>query len=234
MTLVAIGSASFGTADPAPFERLRAAGVTVRRNTLGHRLSEDETLTHVRDADGWIAGSEPVSRRVLEACERLRAVARIGVGLDSVDMAAAEEFGIPVSITPDAPTEAVAEATMAGLLALTRQLIPHQRDLRAGQWKRHLGVSLAGLPVLIVGYGRIGRRTAELLRAFRADVRACDPAVSSVPGADVPMVDLDEGLRTSRVVILHASGRDPIIDARGARADAPRSVFSERGTRGLG
>lgn len=209
MTVVAIGSASFGTADPAPLRRLTEAGIEVRRNPLGRRLDESETLAHVREADGWLAGSEPVSRRVMAAASRLRAVARIGVGLDNVDMEAAEALDIPVSITPDAPTDAVAEATLGGLLALTRHLVAHQVDLRAGRWVRHLGTSLAGLPVLVVGYGRIGRRTTSLLRAFRADVRVSDPAVSS---AEVPVVSLQDGLPWARAVVLHASGRSPILD----------------------
>jgi D-3-phosphoglycerate dehydrogenase len=203
--IVAIGSASFGMADEQPLSVLRDAGCTLRPNPHGRKLSEAESIALAHDADGWIAGSERVSRAVLDRCPRLRAVARIGVGLDTVDLEAARERGIAVSTTPDAPTDAVAEATVGALLALTRHLVPTVLELRAGRWTRRLGTGLGGLPVLIVGHGRIGRRTAELLWAFGAQLRVCDPRDPD----GVPLVD---GLRASRVVILHASGPGPILD----------------------
>lgn len=210
--IVAIGSASFGTADERPLQRLRAAGVDVRHNEHGRPLTEAETVEHVRAADGWIAGSERVSRFVLSQAPRLRAVARIGVGLDTVDLDAARELGVAVSRTPDAPTEAVAELTMAALLALGRQLIPMQRDLRQGRWTRRLGSGLAGQTVLIVGYGRIGRRTAALSRAFGARVLVCDPLVDEMHPDDL-RVALHQGLAQADVISLHASGDEPILDA---------------------
>lgn len=213
MTLVAIGTSSFGQADPRPLDVLRAAGLELRLNTRGRTLSEQEAIDHVADADGWIAGAEPVSRRVLSAARHLRAVARVGVGLDTVDLDAARELGIVVSRTPDAPTDAVAEMTLAGLLAITRRLLASHRDVSSGRWTRHLGMGLAGARVLVVGYGRIGRRTAELLRAFGAEILVADPHVApSTLRAHERLVGLDEGLPLADVVTLHATGGTTLID----------------------
>lgn len=206
MTLVAIGTASFGKADDAPLRVLREAGVEIRPNTLGRTLDEDETLAHVQGADGWIAGAERVSRRVLEGAPRLRAVARVGVGLDTVDLAAAEALGVAVSRTPDAPTDAVAEMTLAALLSLCRGLGPMSAAMREGRWERVLGSSVQGKRVLVVGHGRIGRRTAELVRALGAVVLVCDPA-------DPSGITLEEGLAQADVVSLHAEGGQTILDA---------------------
>lgn len=214
MTRIAIGTSSFGTADPRALELLRASGAELVRNTRGRTLTEDETIAHVEGADGWIAGAEPVSRRVLASAPRLRAVARVGVGLDTVDLAAARELGITVSRTPDAPTDAVAEMTLAGLLAIVRRVLLSQRDVAAGKWTRHLGEGLSGARVLLVGYGRIGRRTAELLRAFGAEILVADPNVeASALRAGERLVTLDEGLPLADVVSLHATGGATILDA---------------------
>lgn len=213
MTLVAIGTASFGQADPRPLEILRAAGLQLRLNTRGRTLSEDETIEHVAGASGWIAGGEPVSRRVLASARHLRAVARVGVGLDTVDLDAARELGIAVSRTPDAPTDAVAEMTLAALLAIVRRLIPSHRDLSSGRWTRHLGSGLRDARVLVVGYGRIGARTAELLHAFGAEILVTDPHVASGSlRAHERLVTLEEGLVLADVVTLHATGGTTLLD----------------------
>jgi D-3-phosphoglycerate dehydrogenase len=94
--------------------------------------------------------------------------------LDNVDLAAADALGIAVLTTPDAATEAVAELTVAGILALLRHLVAHDQGCRAGRWKREMGRLLEGRCVGIVGLGRIGKRVAELVSAFRAQVVAHD------------------------------------------------------------
>lgn len=213
MTIVAIGTASFGTASQDGLRMLREAGVAIRPNTLGRTLSEDEALALVRGADGWIAGAEPVTRRILAEVTTLRAVARVGTGLDTVDVEAARELGVAISRTPDAPTDAVAEMTLAGLLTLTRKIVPMQRAMAEGRWTRSLGASLRGATVLVVGYGRIGRRTAELLRAFGAEILVCDPNVptESLESGE-RSVSLEEGLAQCDVVTLHASGTTTLLD----------------------
>lgn len=232
MTLVAIGTSSFGTADARPLERLRAAGCTLRLNERGRTLDEDETIAHVEGAVGWIAGAEKVSRRVLAASPTLRAVARVGVGLDTVDLEAARERGVLVSRTPDAPTEAVAEMTLAGLLAVARWIVPSHRDLAAGRWTRHLGRGLRGARALVVGYGRIGRRTAELLGALGMEILVTDPLVAATDlrGSE-RLVALDEGLAIADVVTLHASGGTTLID-RDALARTKPGVILLNSARG--
>ena len=212
---IAIGPSSFAGKDPEPMRLLEAAGVTVKPNPFGRRLNEAEIIAHLHGVDGLIAGLEPLNRTVLAAAHpRLKALARVGIGVANVDFEAAREFGVAVSSTPDGPIDAVAEMTLAALLSLARQLTPANAALHRGEWAKSIGMGLRGAKVLLIGCGRIGRRVAELLQAFGAEVLVCDPALAPAaipPGAT--QVDLATGLAVADAVSLHASGEDCVLDA---------------------
>jgi len=214
MTLtVAIGPSSFAEEDRTPLNMLEAAGATVKRNPFGRRLNEAEIIEHLHGVDGLIAGLEPLNRTVIAAAApRLRAIARVGIGVANVDFAAAAEFGVKVSSTPDGPVAAVAEMTVAALLALARRLIPTNAALHAGHWQKSIGFGLAGTKVLLIGYGRIGRRVGELLRAFGAELLVHDPYID--PAAlthGERLVSLDNGLAEADVISLHAAGEQCLL-----------------------
>ncbi|MCR6644457.1 MAG: hypothetical protein NVV62_08030 [Terricaulis sp.] len=103
--------------------------------------------------------------------------------------------GVEIRSTPDAPAPAVAELTMGLILAMLRKVVPLDRRLRAGEWAKSQGPLLAGKIVGVIGYGRIGRRVAELLRAFDANPLPYDPITA--PG------DLGAVLAASDIVTLH-------------------------------
>ncbi len=230
---VAIGPSSFAEKDPTPLRMLEAAGVVVKPNPFGRRLSEAEIIEHLQGVDGLIAGLEPLNRRVLQsASPRLEALARVGIGVANVDFDAAKEFEVAVSSTPDGPIDAVAEMTLAALLSLARQLIPTNAALHRGEWTKSIGLGLRGTKVLLIGYGRIGRRVGELLRAFGADILVCDPTLditSALPG--ITVVTLDQGLAATDVISLHASGEACILD-RAAFAQMKPGVLLLNGARG--
>ena len=172
---VLIGVSSFAEADDRPLGRLRSAGLEVTANPFGRRLTGPE-LSELMESDvvGLIAGLEPLSRDVL-AGSQLRVVSRVGAGLSNVDLEAARELGIDVRSTPDAPTEAVAELTLGAALALLRGLPAMNAAMHDGRWERHLGTQLGGKTVVIAGFGRVGRRVAELLGPFGVHVLVVDP-----------------------------------------------------------
>jgi len=211
---IALGPSSFAEADRAPLEMLEATGVELIINPFGRRLTEDETIELVKDADGLIAGLEPLTARVFGAAPRLRAIARVGIGMDNVDHAAAAARGIRVSNTPDEPARAVAELTLTALLALLRELVPSHVAVQRGGWKKLIGRGLSEETVLLVGFGRIGRRFAELLQPFGCRLLITDPALDhgSLP-AGAEAVTLAEGLTRATVVSLHAGGKDRLLGA---------------------
>ena len=205
---VAVGASSFAADSDRAVNLLLEKGIEVVKNPYGRKLSEEEIIQHLQGADGLLAGLEPLNEAVFSQCPQLRAVARIGIGMDNVDMEAAKKHGIKVSNTPEGPTDAVAEMTLAALLSIGHQIIPANRDIHNKVWKKRMGFSIRGLKVLIIGYGHIGQRTAELLKQMQAEIMVYDKY-----NAEVCTCTLEEGLRNADVVTLHASGKEEILSA---------------------
>ena len=209
MPRILIGASSFGAVDPAPLERLRQAGLDVLQNPYGRRLTEEELMELLPGVVGLIAGLEPLKASVLERSS-LRVISRSGTGMSNVDVDAARRLGIEVRNTPDATTSAVAELTLAAALTLLRQTVPMNAELHEGRWTRVAGAQLEGKTVVVIGFGRIGRRVAELLLAFRARVVAVDP-VATVPDPRVTLASLTDALPVADMVTVHASGAETIL-----------------------
>lgn len=205
-----VGASSFGKATQEPLNTLHEHGVEVALNPYGRKLDRPETIAFLRGADGILAGLETLDREVLSTCRgTLKAIARIGIGMDNVDQEAAREFGIAVSNTPDAPTHAVAEMTVAALLALCRGLVPASLALHEHRWEKRMGFSVQGAKVLLVGYGRIGKAVAGRLRALGANILVWDPAYQ-----DISVPSLEDGLKQAQAVSLHAAGTQRILGER--------------------
>jgi D-3-phosphoglycerate dehydrogenase len=212
---IAIGPSSFAEEDDTPLRRLRAAGCEIVPNTFRRRLTEPEIIAHLNGAVGLIAGLEPLNANVIDGAKNLRAIARAGIGMENVDLAAAKARGIKVSNTPDAPTQAVAEMTIAAMLALCRRLVSSSAALHAGKWEKQVGLGLDGANVLMIGFGRIGRRVAELARAFGARVSAYDPELTgAIPPEITRESDLHAALARADIVTLHAVSNRTIIGAK--------------------
>lgn len=212
MLKVAIGPSSFAKANYLPQKMLEDAGIEVIQNPFSRRLTEDEILKHLVGVDGLIAGLEPLNRKVLSKHPQLRAIARVGIGMDNVDLEAAKEFGIKVSNTPEGPTNAVAEMALAALLAIGRNIIAANTALHHKQWEKEIGFGIEGLNVLIIGYGRIGRRFADHLRYFSANILVVDPYIEDVSlNHGEVRTSLSEGLALADVVSIHVPGNAQIL-----------------------
>jgi len=161
---------------------------------------------HLGAAWGLVVRSRTkVTRELLRAAPRLHLVARAGVGVDNVDLAAAAERRITVVNAPAAATASVAELSVALYLLLVRGLLPKILSTRAGKWERGTsGHELAGKTVGFIGYGRIAREVARRLAPFGASTVAFDPFVAA-SGDATRMVPLPELLRTSDIVSVHAA-----------------------------
>lgn len=201
------------------------AGIRVIGNPHGRKLTEDEAIELLDGAIGVIAGLEPLNDRVLRSAPGLRAIARVGIGLDTVDLGVAAELGIHVMNTPEPPAQAVAELTIGHILGMLRHIARVDREIRAGSWQGRFGTLLSGKTVGVVGYGRIGRRVATLLEAFGAIVIAHDPHVADV-GAT--LVSLDELTQTSDIVTIHVPYSEQnhhLFDSRRLTAMKPGAII---------
>ena len=198
---VLISTSSFNLANFAQLSDLKKAGVEVKLNPFAARLTEEQVIDLLgTDTIGLIAGLEPLTQNVLKSAKSLKVIARVGTGLDSVDLVAAKELEIIVLNTPDAPTKAVAELTIAHILGLLRHVSQADRQIRSGVWKGLMGSLLETKTVGIVGFGRIGKRVATLLSAFGDSVIISDAQVKS---GDFQNVGLDELCTRSDIVSLH-------------------------------
>ncbi|MEJ2306635.1 MAG: NAD(P)-dependent oxidoreductase, partial [candidate division WOR-3 bacterium] len=169
---------------------------------------EKEELTGIIGGyDGVIIRSRTKIRKdLIDAAEgKLDFIIRAGVGLDNIDVEYAREKGIEVINTPEASTNGVAELAVAHMLALLRHIPQATARMKKGEWpKKELkGNELGSCTVGIIGLGRIGRRTAELVKGFGAKAIGYDPYVDEVQGMDIKIVDLDELLTNSDIVSLH-------------------------------
>jgi D-3-phosphoglycerate dehydrogenase len=171
-----ITTVPFGEVDPASLGLLDEAGIEYVINPIGRRLTEAEMVQLIPGFDVLIAGTEPITERVLEAALQLRLISRVGVGLDSVDLLAARARGIAVAYTPEGPADAVAELTIGLSLSLLRGVHLANTAIRQGVWKRIQGRRLARVTVGVIGVGRIGRRVIRLLSAFGSRILANDLA----------------------------------------------------------
>lgn len=202
MPNILITTVPFGERNRAPIELLEQSGASISVNPIGRRLTEDELASLVAEVDVLIAGTEPITDRVMAAAPRLRLISRVGVGLDSVDLLAARARGIAVAYTPDAPSPAVAELTVGLILTLLRGIHQANRHVHAGDWRRIMGRRLAEATVGIVGVGRIGRRVAALVAPFGGRILAHDVAPdTSIPGLE--WTEMATLLREADVVTLH-------------------------------
>jgi D-3-phosphoglycerate dehydrogenase len=213
---VLISTSTFGVADPAPLKRLEQEGCEISLNPHGRVLTEDEVAQLLTDVDGLIAGTEPLSERVLTQSPRLRVISRVGVGIERIDLAAAERLGVQVFVTPDSLTDAVAELTLCAMLTLLRGVSEMNASLHAGRWEKHMGQLLRGKTVGIVGLGRIGRAVALLLEPFgvRCIARDEEPEYEWAAAHGVEFMTLDELLRQADIVTVHASGNECLIGTK--------------------
>ena len=155
-------------------EILQAAGFEVAFPTVAHQMSEAELIANLDGIDASLAGSEPYTRKVLEARPQLKIISRNGVGYDAVDVAAATDQGIPVTVSP-ANEEAVAEHAFALILALAKQVLPQHEGIRRGVWLRQLTRPLRSQFLGLAGLGRIGRAVVLRAKAFGMKVIAYEP-----------------------------------------------------------
>lgn len=206
MPKVLITTVPFAERNRLPLELLEGAGIEYRINPLGRRLKESELADLASDVDALIAGTEPISERVMTAATRLRLISRVGIGLDSVDLQAAARRGIQVAYTPDAPGPAVAELALSLMISLLRSVHLANLQLHSGQWSRHMGRRLADVTVGIIGTGRIGARVLRRISAFgtpRVLVNDIKPNLKLVPELKLEWVDKDEIYREADVISLH-------------------------------
>lgn len=218
MTRVLVTPRSLTRAPGPEVATLKAAGCEVVLGPAGRQPTEDELVALVPGCAGYLAGVEPVTRRVLEAADALQVISRNGAGTDTIDVAAAEERGVQVERAGGANARGVAELTLTLLLSALRHVPHSSAALSAGRWERELGREAAGLALGVVGTGAIGRQVLALGRALGMRTLASDvaPPADLLADPDLTFLGVDELVAAADVLTLHcpppADGR-PLVGA---------------------
>jgi D-3-phosphoglycerate dehydrogenase / 2-oxoglutarate reductase len=203
---ILISTSTFNLENFSELSAVTNSGIKVKLNPFNARLTEDQAIDLLgKDSIGLIAGLEPLNEKVLQAATALKVIARVGTGLDSVDLTAAEKLGIKVLNTPDAPTSAVAELTLGHILGLLRNIARTDRQIRTNKWQGQMGSLLETKTVGVIGFGRIGRKVAGLVSAFGAKVIVHDPFMRA---EDFENCSLTELCAQSDVLTLHVPYSD--------------------------
>lgn len=183
---------------------LKAADCRVRFVELV-KLSSDEMCREIAGADGVVAGSEPYTARVFAAADRLKVIARTGVGVDQIDLTSATQQGVFVTNTPAATNGAVAEFTIGVILCLLRGIPAMADAMKAGRWHPVRGRELGNMTLGVVGAGGIGKRVISLARSFGTKVLAYDIHRDEQVAAkwNFEYVSLEELMQRSDIVTIH-------------------------------
>lgn len=175
---------------------------------VNERLSEEELFTVVDDLDGVICGDDAFTKRVLESAPRLKVISKWGTGIDSIDSETAERLGIIVSNTPGAFTDPVADTVMGYILMFARGLPWLDKEMRAGRWVKHSGMSLRECTLGVVGMGDVGQAVVKRASAFGMTLLGTDIVDVDRPfldGQGLQMVNLDDLIVESDYISLNCT-----------------------------
>ena len=227
-----------GPVDALVGEALSPFGTPVQTPDIEQRTF----IEHATEAVAIVCrGEAKITRPVIEAASKLRVIGRTGVGVDSIDVAAATERGIPVINTPGANARSVAEGALTLALVLLKEVFHWHRQVRAGNWAARyqlLTRDIEGAVLGIVGFGNIGRTLAHLALPLGFEVVACDPFVRAedAEAAGVELLPLDKLLGRADVVSLHATltaDTEGMIDAAALARMKRGAVLLNLGRGGL-
>jgi D-3-phosphoglycerate dehydrogenase len=196
---------SYGKNDSRLKTQLEAQVGEVLYNPTGKPLTSAEVARILPGIDGYIAGLDAIDEQALQAADRLKVIARYGVGVDNVDLAAARAKGIVVTNTPGANSVSVAELALGLMLALARQIPEAVEAVHQGKWPRYSGISLEGKTIGILGLGAIGKQLARRLTGFDCKILAYDPYADATFARDnhIELIPMDKVIEEADFISLH-------------------------------
>lgn len=208
--------------------KIHEEGVALLKSTPGitfdlvNEVSLNSYAPLAGKADAILIRTQPMPASVIAEAKRLQIVSRHGVGYDAVDISALNARGIPLAIVGDVNSRAVAEHTLMLMLAAARCTVAHDIASRGGNWQvrnQFQTCELDGKKLMLIGFGRIGRRVASLAQAFGMIVMAHDlyaePGILAEAGVG-EVTDLDAAYASSDYISLHvpASSNGPLLGPR--------------------
>lgn len=202
---ILVTATSYGKNDSRLKTELEAQVAEVTYNPTGKPLTSQQLTELLPGVDGFIAGLDVIDRDALEKADRLKVIARYGVGVDNVDLDAAKELGITVTNTPGANSVSVAELALTLILSLARQIPEAVSAVHEGKWPRLGGLTLENKTIGLLGLGAIGKQLARRLQGFDCRILAFDPYADPNFAREhsVELSEMDEVVAAADFLSLH-------------------------------
>ncbi len=169
---VIVTARSFGKTDTKAADLLRENGCEVIKLEAANGPLEEQLKKEIVDADAVIAGLEDYPRELIASAKKLKVISRYGVGYDKVDLAAAKDCGVAVTITPGANGDSVADLAMALMLDVARNVTIMDNSIKGKDQRRPSGVEMWQKTLGVIGAGRIGQGVAKRCRGFEMKISA--------------------------------------------------------------
>lgn len=160
---------------------------------------------------GLLAGLETLDDEVLSS-SNLKVVSRVGSGISNIDLDSIKKNNIKFYSTPYGPVDSVAELTVGNMINLLRSIIPMNNNLHNGNWSRIIGNEIKGKKILVVGFGRIGKKVAKILKALEAEIYISDPYIDNKSiNNEYTLINLKEALSFIDIITVHIAGEECVI-----------------------
>ena len=206
MYKILITTVPFSNTNRLPLDLLEQNNIEYLINPFNKKLTETELADLVTDFDVIIAGTELITKKVMDSAINLKMISRVGIGLDSVDLIEAQKKGIIVSYTPDAPAPAVSELTIGLMLTLLRSVQLSNMEMHNGKWHRFFGRRLSEVTIGIIGVGRIGGGILKHLQGFGSPKILINGTIKNYDlnqTSNVRWVDKDTIYQQADIVTIH-------------------------------
>jgi len=201
---VVILARSFARSSREPLEKLKSDGIEVEIKKNPDPENEMVVTELIGDADGVIVGMDRVGEKVLTKCQRLKIVSKHGVGVDNVDLKAAQKHGVIVANAPGTNSVSVAEMAFTLILLLARKIPQFIEQVNKKEWgATRFGFELEGKTIGIVGFGRIGKNVGRYAHAFGMEVLYYDPFICD-EASHYQKVGIEDLFKNADFITLHA------------------------------
>ena len=207
---------------------LEQAGYEIIYPAPGKQPTIGDLKKFLPECVGYLAGVEPIPAEVIKMCQKLKVISRNGVGIDNVDLAAAQAQGIAVEKAMGANSRSVAELTIALMLAGLRHVPWSDQQIKQNSWQRREGIEVLGRTMGLIGCGQIGQYVSGMALGLGMKVRAYDlyPDCNFKPDGDFGFVTLEQVLCVSDVISLHCPvGEHPMIDVDSIKKMKPNAYL---------
>ncbi len=223
MPNILVSNIGFGIASPESLTKLQSlANLTLNEKNI--RFSEQDFIEKIAGTDILIAGTEKITQSVIKSAKNLKLIARVGVGVDNIDLDCARENKISICYTPGAPSESVPEFTLSLILNLIKGISVSDRKMHEKVWHKSMGRMLSSMKIGIVGAGKIGSKVIRLIKSIspKTEILFYDPNLESAEQAIKS--DIERLFRECDIVSLHLPLND---QTKGLISDSLLSIMKK-------